>query len=108
MTNPTPDWFSVRRKLTDAQKIMVAAERRAALLEVVDEIIKVFEDCAPTPWEAHFLLHAIKHIRGGFEAVATEELLSVLKPREEQCDLDEGDPRPIIGLADSNDLSAFL
>lgn len=94
ITTPPPDWRSVREKLAKAQAADGPKARRAALVDVVDEVIRVFEGCEPTAWEAHFLLHAIQHIKGGYPAVATEEILSVLKPRDQQCDIDAGDLPP--------------
>ena len=74
--------------LAQAQVIPGAKARRLALGAVVDEIIKAFETWAPTEWEAHFLLHAIRHIEGGFPAVAAEEIASVMKPRHQQTTVD--------------------
>ncbi|HXP97955.1 MAG TPA: hypothetical protein VN809_14665 [Telmatospirillum sp.] len=78
----------VRQMLAQARIIPDSKARRRALGEVVDEIIKAFETWAPTEWEAHFLLHAIRHIEDGFPAVAAEEIASVMKPRHQQTTVD--------------------
>ena len=63
-------------------------QRSRALLDAIDEAIKIFEQSAPSPWEAHYLLHALGHLRGGFLAVAAEEIASAMKPRDQQIDPD--------------------
>lgn len=83
MTDKAPDWRILRARLSE-----IAAsdsnDRQAALDRLIEETILLFENCPPTPWEAHFLLHAIRHLRTGFPAVAIEELASMMKPRGQQ------------------------
>lgn len=93
MENTTPNWSAVRQKLAHAQTVTGLKARRLALREVIDDVIKVFETWAPTEWEAHFLLHAIRHIENGYPAVAAEEIASVMKPRQQQAAMDITLPR---------------
>jgi hypothetical protein len=93
MEDQAPNWSAVRQKLATAQTVTGSKARRLALREVIDDVIKVFETWAPTEWEAHFLLHAIRHIEDGFPAVAAEEIASVMKPRQLQSAMDFALPR---------------
>ncbi len=90
MEDTAPNWSAVRQKLSSAQAVGGPKARRLALREVIDDIIKIFETWAPTEWEAHFLLHAIRHIENGYAAVAAEEIASVMKPRHQQAAMDLG------------------
>lgn len=84
MQDTAPQWSEIHAKLSRVQTVAGAKARRQALRDVVDDIIAVFENWAPTEWEAHFLLHAIHHIEAGFLVAAAEEIASVLKPRHQQ------------------------
>lgn len=92
MENTAPNWSMVRQKLAHAQTVAGPKARRMALREVIDDVIRVFETWAPTEWEAHFLLHAIRHIENGYPAVAAEEIMSVMKPRHQQATMDMARP----------------
>ncbi len=93
MEDTAPNWQAVRQKLANAQTVTGSKARRLALRDVIEDIIKVFETWAPTEWEAHFLLHAIRHIEGGYPAVAAEEIASVMKPRQQQAAMNVALPR---------------
>lgn len=93
MEDKAPNWTAVRQKLAAAQAVTGSKARRLALRDVIDDVIKVFETWAPTEWEAHFLLHAIRHIEDGYPAVAAEEIASVMKPRHQQSAMDVALPR---------------
>lgn len=83
-----PNWSSVHQKLARARQISEAKARSLALQSVIEDVITVFETWAPTEWEAHFLLHAIRHVENGYPAAAAEEITSVLKPRQQQTALE--------------------
>ncbi|WP_146002773.1 hypothetical protein [Telmatospirillum siberiense] len=100
MNETAPDWSEIRQKLSRAQTISDAKARRLALRAVIEDMIEVFEICAPTEWEAHFLLHAIRHVENGYPAVAAEEIASVMKPRPQQTAM-EGMHRHNFSGADS-------
>jgi hypothetical protein len=90
-----PNWLPLSTRLREAQTLAGTNRQPPVLRAIIDDIIQTFERCPPTPWEAHFLLHAIRHLDGGYPAVAVEEIRSVFKPREQQCTTDLGFPRPL-------------
>ncbi len=85
MDEMAPNWHLIRQKLSRAKALAEPAARSGALRDIIDEIIVVFESHAPTAWEAHFLMHAIRHVEDGYPAAAAEEIASVLKPRTQQA-----------------------
>ncbi|MDR3440725.1 hypothetical protein [Telmatospirillum sp.] len=94
MQKAAPNWHPIRERLRLALVPTDAETQQLALRAVIDDIVEVFESYAPTPWEAHFLLHAIWHLDDGYPAVAAEEIASVLKPRDDQVSIGFDLPRP--------------